>query len=122
PRTLLHPALTTKVVAEFIRGDYDTAVFQAFKEVEVAVRAKGKFSNTDIGVPLMRKAFDAKTGPLSDANAVEAEREATAHMVAGAMALFKNPQSHRKVPITDPGEAVELLLIASHLLRIVDTR
>jgi hypothetical protein len=34
----LHPSNTTRVNATFLRGDYDTAVFQAFKEVEVAVR------------------------------------------------------------------------------------
>jgi len=58
PRQLLHPAIAGKVVPLFIRGDYDTAVFQAFKEVEVAVRAKAKLTNTDIGAKLMRKAFD----------------------------------------------------------------
>jgi hypothetical protein len=69
PRQLLHPALAAKVVGPFIRGDYDTAVFQAFKEVEVAVRTKAQLAATDIGVPLMRKAFDAKTGPLRDPGA-----------------------------------------------------
>jgi hypothetical protein len=66
PRQFLHPALAGKVVAPFVRGDYDTAVFQAFKEVELAVRKKAKFPTTDIGVKLMRKAFDKDTGPLRD--------------------------------------------------------
>jgi len=70
----------------------------------------------------MRKAFHSKTGPLRDPSVVDAEREATAYLFAGAMGLFKNPHSHRNVAITDAAEAVELLLMAGHLLRIVDTR
>ena len=54
---LLHPAIAERVTANFLRGDYDMAVLQAFKEVEVAVRTAGKFAAEDVGVPLMRKAF-----------------------------------------------------------------
>ncbi len=122
PRQFLHPAVAGKVVAPFIRGDYEPAVFQAFKEVEVAVRKKSGLAATDIGVPLMRKAFDKDKGPLRDPGEPEGEREATAHLFAGAIGRYKNPGSHRDVTINDPGEAVRLLLLASQLLHIVDSR
>jgi len=122
PRKLLHPLIAQKVFAAFLRGDYDTAVFQAFREVEIAVRDACHFTPTDLGVALMRKAFDRSSGPLADTKLPEVEREAMAHLFAGAIGLYKNPQSHRSVGIDDPVEATELIVLASQLLRIVDGR
>lgn len=122
PKGLIHPRIVQKVWTTFIRGEYDTAVFQAFKEVEVAVRGAAKLLDTDIGVALMRKAFEKNGGPLTDVTQPDAEREALAHLFAGAIGLFKNPQSHRHVELTDAGEAAELIMFASSLLRMVDAR
>lgn len=122
PKTLLHPSLATKVYAAFLRGEYDTATFQAFREVEVAVRSAGKFAPTDLGVDLMDKAFHKTSGPMRDSSVPESEREAMRLLFRGAIGVYKNSTSHRHVPMTHPGEAVEVLMLASHLLRIVDTR
>lgn len=122
PKQLLHPVIAQKVWSAFIRGEYDTAVFQAFREVEVAVRNAGGFGPSDIGIALMRSAFHSTSGPLTDSTLPDAEREALAHLFAGAIGWCKNPQSHRNVAITHPEEAVELIVFASHLLRIVDSR
>jgi uncharacterized protein (TIGR02391 family) len=122
PRAILHPRIATKVLAPFIRGEYDTAIFEAMREVEVAVRAAGRYSDLDVGIKLTRKAFDPKNGVLTDLTLPEPERDAMAHLFAGAMGYFKNQQSHRIVGIKDAGAAVEIIAFASFLLRIVDQR
>jgi uncharacterized protein (TIGR02391 family) len=122
PKELLHPAIADKVWLALARGELDDAVFAAFKAVEVAVREAAKLAPTDIGAALMRKAFDKTSGPLTDQTQPEAEREALAHLFAGAIGSYKNPHSHRTVSITDPLDAQEMVMLASHLLRIVDVR
>lgn len=121
PKQLLHPAIATEVWLSFSRGNYESAVLLAFKEVEVTVRETGGYSPVNYGVQLMRQAFDAEEGTLTDANQPKPEREATAHLFAGSIGLYKNPYSHRNIPITAE-EAAELIIFASHLLRIVDSR
>lgn len=121
PKAQLHPLLASTVWAMFLRRDYDTAIFQAFKTVEVEVRSAAGLAPGDLGVALMRRAFGA-SGALADTNAVESEKEALAHLFAGAIGTYKNPQSHRSVNVSDPHECAEMIIFASHLLRIVDRR
>jgi len=122
PKSLLHPSIADEVWLDIVRGDLETAVFKAFRAVEIAVRDCGQFPATEIGTTLMRKAFDKSSGPLSDQQQPEAERESLAHLFAGAIGSYKNPHSHRTVTINDDTEAQEMVILASHLLRIIDSR
>jgi uncharacterized protein (TIGR02391 family) len=122
PRQLLHPSIEQKVWSAFVRGEYDVAVFTAYKEVEVAIRQAGNYSDAEIGVGLARKAFHEDTGPLSDLTVVAPERQALSNLVAGALGSYKNPHSHRNVAINDASEAAEMIILASHLLRIIQAR
>ena len=119
PNTL-DPILASKVVHLFIRGDYDTAVFQAFKELEIRVRSASSLPQELIGTDLMRSAFHPDNGKLTDMTRPRAERDATGHLFAGAIGLFKNPSSHRDVNWDEPIECAELIYLANHLLRMVN--
>jgi uncharacterized protein (TIGR02391 family) len=121
PFLLLHPLVIKKAYPALKKEEYDMAVFRAFKTVEIRVRELSGLPNEMIGVELMRKAFAVDFGPLADKVAPKAEREAMSHLFSGAIACYKNPISHREVQLTF-NEAFEMLLLASHLLSILDKR
>lgn len=124
PQGQLHPLIASRVYPPFLRGEYDSAIFQAFREVEVAVRTAGGFSDSDFGKDLMRDAFrvaknSGSAGPLTDTSLPVGEQEAMGHLFAGAFGVYRNSTGHRHVPTT-PEEAAEVVMFASQLLRIVD--
>ena len=121
PAHELHPLIAQKVWEIFLRGNYDLAVLEAFRRVEIVVREAGNYAEGDHGVPLMRKAFHKDNGNLADTNQPSAERIAMEHLFVGAMGYCRNPLGHREVNLSAE-EAVEMIFFASYLLRIVDSR
>jgi Protein of unknown function (Hypoth_ymh) len=67
----------------------------------------------------MRAAF-GNGGPLYDPDMDAGESDSLRELFTGAIGLFKNPASHRPVDYADIDEAVEVILTADLLLRVLD--
>lgn len=118
---MLHPLLRGKPYDDFVADHLDAAVLEAFKTVEIEVRAAAARPNSEHGKELMFRAF-AMNGSLFKPGETKSECEALAGLFAGALARFRNPGAHTRRSFADVLEAMEELMVASRLLRIVDER
>lgn len=118
--TMLHEELRGAAYDALVRGNFQQAVAEAFRVVEVKVRNAAGVEG--VGATLMRAAFHEDTGPLRSDVPDRGERQALPHLFAGAFGWVRNPASHRDVPMDDVTHAIEQLMLASLLLRIADER
>lgn len=114
----LDPIVMASVKPLFIRGEYDTAVFRAFKEIEVRIRGKDPTLVDESGVDLMNRAF-GPSGPLLKGQP-QKERSYTRELFTGAFSVFRNPAAHREVKFDDPREVIDMICFANQLLRMID--
>ena len=97
PSAYVHPDVMVKSFDLINKRQFESAVLQAYKIIEITIRRKAKLSNDDYGVNLIRKAYHPDNGVLSNMELPIAERQAQSNYIAGAYALFKNPVSHRDI-------------------------
>lgn len=121
PAHMLHAGLHGMALRLFRQAHYDTAVFEGFKCLELAIRHAAGLDDSFIGIKLAARAFHPEGGPLTNSEAETGERVSLMNLMSGALGSYKNPQSHRHVGL-GADEAREALIIASHLLKIVDSR
>jgi uncharacterized protein (TIGR02391 family) len=115
----LHPLIASRVRTQFLLGEYELAAFAAMREVEIRVRQRAGYAETDIGVKFMQQAF-GDGGALRQTQLDAGEAQATMALFWDAIGVFKNPSSHRQVDFNDPTLAAEVVLFADLLLRMLD--
>ena len=123
PTGLLHPRIMTDVRSHFTPNQFDTAVFHAFREIEIVLREVVPGDPKRTGRELVKDAFNPTTGKLRnpDTEVPDSEREGEFALFNGAISTHKNPGSHRKLPL-ERAETARLVLFASHLLFLLDDR
>lgn len=118
----LHPEVVTAASALFADRQYDSAVTEAMKSVEVRVRDLTELQLS--GAPLMQEAFKPKEPRLDVAvetgRSGDDEREGYFYLFRGAMVGIRNPRAHELSRGDDPDEALEVLGLASLLHRRLD--
>jgi uncharacterized protein (TIGR02391 family) len=123
PDILLHDRIRRACIDIFNTGHHQAAVFKAFRTLEVAIREAAGYAPNEHGGTMINNAFNEKEGgPLVDDRAPPSEQRAMRFLMVGSVGLFRNPRGHRDVDLDDPKEAAELLIVASHLLRMVEKR
>ena len=124
PLTLedLHPEILTAAGPLFMDRHYASAIFEAFKTVEVRVRKQSGLDASGRG--LMALVFDEKRPLISVTNipgrSGQDEQEGFKLIFMGAMQGIRNPKGHEPIELANPQEALEYLALASLLMRRLD--
>ena len=103
----------------FVDGHYANAVENAFKCLNNAVKEKSGLSVDGDG--LMTQAFSANS-PILKLNSFQSqsdqnEQRGYMQIFAGVMTGIRNPRAHEHEIVDDPEVALEMLIIANHLMR-----
>lgn len=102
---------------------YAWAVEEAFKFLNNAVKDKSGIDRQD-GAALMRAAFSANS-PVLFLNAFQSQSDRDEQLgymeiYAGSMTGIRNPRAHEHGLADGPDVALELLVLANHLMRKLD--
>ena len=103
---------------------YARAVEEAFKYLNNAVKQRSGIIQQD-GAGLMRTAFSAHS-PVLLLNAFQSqsdkdEQQGYMEIFAGSMTGIRNPRAHEPGLVDEREVALELLVLANHLMRKLDT-
>ena len=115
---ILDPELLRSVRRLFNNGHHAQAVEQAYKLINNLVKKRVK--TTLDGAPLMRNAF-SRQNPILRLNALsnqseQDEQQGYMDVLAGVMTGIRNPRAHEHDWEDTERRALELLILADHLI------
>ncbi|HEY1728286.1 MAG TPA: TIGR02391 family protein [Candidatus Baltobacteraceae bacterium] len=117
---LIPVSVRARVLPNLVSGEFDMAIAAAFKAVEVRMRERAGLSTSLYGSRLAKAFFarvEATSLQRSERKGQLADEE---HLFEGLMGLYRDRAVH-EIPHVDSMEyALEIIISAAHLLRIVD--
>jgi uncharacterized protein (TIGR02391 family) len=119
----IHPKVKKASQELFLNGHYPSAIFEAFKQVEILVKEKsgikGKF-----GAALMQEVFSANAPVLKINDGAKDsdgdEQKGFVMLFTGAQIGIRDPKGHDNIEQKDPKIAMQYIAFASLLCRMVD--
>ena len=99
PESYVHPILIKKCFALLKTGEFDSGIIQAFKAIEILTREKIGASNDIFWERLLKKAFNADDGILTDMKLPKSERCAFLNYITGAFSFYRNSSTHRDLEL-----------------------
>jgi hypothetical protein len=118
---LLPPEIRTKVVSPLFSGDFDLAVTAACKAVEVRMRERAGLPTSDFGRRLAKKFFALTTSTALQRPDQHGIVKDEVHLFEGIFGLYRDRAVHEAPHIASAEYALEVIIAAAHLLRIVDS-
>lgn len=113
--------LLKKIRRNYFIGDFESAIFNAYKLLEEKVRKKTQQPSSVHGVKLMDIAFKPKEGLLKHPRVeTTSEQEGIHFLMRGSISFFKNPSSHKTVDWSDPNISAHIIAFAKFLLDLID--
>lgn len=119
-RADLHPRIADASWDQLCAGEYDVAVFKAFRVLEESLTNAVPECRGRAGSEVFNIAFNRESGPLRDPNMELGEREAWRSLFAGAYGAFRNPPAHRSGTKLAAAAVREELVLASLLMRKIE--
>lgn len=119
PESYVHPTIIKKCFSLLHNHEYESAILQAFKAIEVSVRDKIGAPADCFGERLLKKAFNPDDGVLTNQELPRSERFAFLNYITGAFSFYRNASSHRDVEL-DFITSFKKIVVASDLLTAVE--